>query len=264
MPSSIKAHQGAARLGWVLRTLVDMTDFVFICNDHTAVIGANLACYLRTLPADEPVYAGQALANAQGQLFNSGAAGYVLSRTTVDMARGCDWSTTDEHLANNPSLVLAECLHLQGVWPEDTRDESLRTRFHAYGLVQTATSSYDDWFVRMIENLPTSLRSPIAPAAGCCATYTVSFHYVEAPEQRALRAALEATKTLHRSHVVAWLDNNWPSNGLGGYSFPVPRRTSRKDQEVLSIRTDIRDALAKIQIAPDDATCPDHKRAYYG
>lgn len=227
------------RLRWVLTEVKAAgADAIFMANDHTAVLPENLACFLRGVDPSEATYAGRALAQRRGngaELFNSGAAGYVITKATldaVDAAWGqppCAASDGEKWLQGNPGLVFARCFSAHGVPPADTRRGS-RHVFHAFGPVRTATGRVDDWFARMHETLPFSEKSsPVPNGLACCDAFSVSFHYVEAKEQRALFAATRTTFS-NASAADAWLVEHWPRTGrdLGGYSHPLPRDDAQR------------------------------------
>lgn len=249
VPSSIGPSEGVARLRWLLTIDVD---FAFMCNDHTAVIAPNLVCFLRSISPSEPLYLGHALANGDGTLFNSGAAGYVLSRALLRIVTGKNssdcWEKTSKWLQGNPGILLARCIKsVGGVLPGDTRDDHGSHRFHAYGLVRTSTATVDDWYIKMHDRLNVWPKSTIRPGTDCCATDTISFHYVEAAEQIALRDGMTAMIGQPIASAEKWLDTHWPKGSdLGAYSHPFPRNLSQHHRQK---RAQVASALAnKISI----------------
>lgn len=85
VPEDITVDMGVPRLQYVMRTIsrdVD-PDFAFFVNDHTFVLPNNLCKYLREQDSSKDLYSGHALKGKQETAFNSGAAGYVLSRKTI-------------------------------------------------------------------------------------------------------------------------------------------------------------------------------------
>jgi hypothetical protein len=207
-----------------------------MANDHTAVIPENLQCFLKSIDPSRPAYAGRALAQKRGksiEIFNSGAAGYVITRPTLELVERhwgtppCNAKKTEKWLQGNPGLVLARCLQRHGVEPVDTFHEEEGHRFHAYGPVRIATKSLDDWYIRMNSNLPW-------PSFDGCASDAISFHYVEGAEQHAIYDSV-------RSDLDAVLER-WPKapSDLGGYS-----RHWRNDVQ----RNEVRDLLSAIKLA---------------
>ena len=244
VPSSIGEELGVERLRWVLsQTLVAKVSYVFMANDHTAVIPENLACFLKSVDPSKPAYAGRALAQKRGksiEIFNSGAAGYVITRPTLELVERhwgtapCDAKKSEKWLQGNPGLVLARCLQRHGVRPVDTQHEEEGHRFHAYGPVRIATKALDDWYVRMNSQLPW-------PSYDGCATDAISFHYVESAEQHAIYDSV-------RGDLDEVMEERWPKapSDLGGYS-----RHWRNDVQ----RNEVRDLLSAIKLAtPDSCT----------
>ena len=86
VPDSINVEMGVERLDHVIRTIhKDINpDFAFFVNDHTFVIPDNLCKFLKDRDSSIDLYAGHALKGKQETVFNSGAAGYVLSRSTME------------------------------------------------------------------------------------------------------------------------------------------------------------------------------------
>ena len=242
VPSSIGEELGVERLRWVLaQALLSKASYIFMANDHTAVIPENLACFLKSVDPSKPAYAGRALAQKRGkstEIFNSGAAGYVITRPTLELVERhwgtapCDAKKSEKWLQGNPGLVLARCLQRHGVRPVDTQHDEEGHRFHAYGPVRIATKSLDDWYVRMNSQLPW-------PSYDGCATDAVSFHYVESAEQRAIYDSV-------RSDLDEVL-KRWPKSPseLGGYS-----RHWRNDAQ----RNEVRALLSAIKLATPE-TC---------
>lgn len=233
-------------------------DFVFLVNDHTYVIPERLEKFLADRSPDEPLYAGRALADNNGLAFNSGAAGYALSRRTLtDLVRRlddhddhsagaykkdpCDVSATTKWLRNNPGLLTATCLRdALRTTPVDTRDGRGEHLFHAYGIVRTVRGAYDGWYANKHANL--SDHEGFSPdyavlrsGPECCSVRTITFHYVEHAETRALFRTL---RTLREDPSLRNGDDGddklrklvrsaWPNNGdkgwIGGYSAPLPK-----------------------------------------
>jgi len=214
VPTTINNELGVDRLRWVLAQMaLSKASHIFMVNDHTAVIAENLVCFLKAVDPTRPAYAGRALAQKRGkstEIFNSGAAGYVLTQPSLALVEKhwgtapCNAKTTEKWLQGNPGLVLARCLARHGVKAIDTQKDG--HRFHAYGPVRVATGEVDDWYLRMNSQLPWA-------SADTCAPDAVSFHYVEASEQRSIYDAL-------RTADLVEVMERWPKapSDLGGYS----------------------------------------------
>ena len=82
---------GVERLDHVIRTVHTEInpDFAFFVNDHTFVIPDNLCKFLNNRDSNLDLYAGHALKGKKETVFNSGAAGYVLSRSTIEKLSEC-------------------------------------------------------------------------------------------------------------------------------------------------------------------------------
>jgi hypothetical protein len=91
VPDNINAEMGVERLDHVIRTVhKDINpEFAFFVNDHTFVIPDNLCQFLHDRDSEVDLYAGHALKGQQETVFNSGAAGYVLSRSTMEKLSKC-------------------------------------------------------------------------------------------------------------------------------------------------------------------------------
>ena len=99
LPTSIGVDDGVPRLMYTIRTIYKQVDpdFAFFANDHTFMISSHLCSYLEGRDPSIDLYAGHALKN-KDTLFNSGAAGYILSRST--MKKLIDkWDAKDPHLS---------------------------------------------------------------------------------------------------------------------------------------------------------------------
>ena len=201
VPESVATvEQGVPRLKYVMETIYQKydPDYIFFVNDHTYVIPQHFCNFLnqyRNNNADASdkdvsdrnghehhyLYAGHALKPEGAKYaFNSGAAGYFLSRETmkelIDRQRVSDSSSdsdsnnsknkpnsisnsdgsiekecsaTRKWLQGNPGLVTANCLKMtMNVDPIDTRDELGRHLFHAYGIIRTVKREFDSWYLK--------------------------------------------------------------------------------------------------------------------
>jgi hypothetical protein len=173
---------GLDRLLYVLQQLLlhhhHNFQYAFFVNDHTFVIPEHL-CYFLSMERRQwqhPMgntnqmmqsflYAGHAMKESgQDYMFNSGAAGYVLSKSTIRQLidtmvyqrHTCYSNLPQNKLAwfqGNPGLIIAKCLHeALGVDAIDTRahdnpSSSIpRHVFHAFGLVRMVTGKVDEWY----------------------------------------------------------------------------------------------------------------------
>ena len=128
-------------------------------NDHTYVIPEHLCKYLEHRHASEDMYEGHAMKN-QADVFNSGAAGYILSRETMrklihkwdEGDEKCAVKEGDNWIEGNPGLATSKCLHdALGIEPTDTRHHGKWHRFHAFPLTRLVVGAVDEWYKKKHE-----------------------------------------------------------------------------------------------------------------
>mmetsp|Transcript_10172 Transcript_10172/g.11752 ORF Transcript_10172/g.11752 Transcript_10172/m.11752 type:complete len:340 (+) Transcript_10172:115-1134(+) len=120
------------------------------------------------------------------EVFNSGGAGYVLSRPAMELIisaqkLGNGPCYNDIGAGNmNPSigddLVVSACLRSVGIKPMETRDDHGSERFHGFGPGRLALNKLHDWYTQYTFY---PIRQDDGTGGSCCASGTVSFHYVE-------------------------------------------------------------------------------------
>ncbi|CAJ1954356.1 unnamed protein product [Cylindrotheca closterium] len=255
VPPSISFNDGLPRLNYVIRTVYEKVnpDFAFFVNDHTFVIPEHLCKYLEDKHPEEDMYHGHAMKN-QKDIFNSGAAGYVLSRKTMQslvqawdkedptclLKNGAKW------LQGNPGLVTSKCLkevlHVEAV---DTRYHGKYHRFHAFPLTRVVSGAVDDWYKKKHEDMDKMMKTDASynhldSGVGCCAQETISFHYVEYSESRALfstREALIENPHMTDHELKKEMIAKWPKDfkEIGGYSRGLPKEENKDDWETLLI-----------------------------
>ena len=266
LPEHINVDQGIARLYHTIQMIHERVnpDFAFFVNDHTYVIPAHLCHYLDKLQPDVDLYAGHALKNDKSIIFNSGAAGYILSRETMkkimqkfnDKDEHCWIDTTTpksapaqnkKWLEGNPGLVIVDCLRSMGINAIDTREEHKYHRFHAFPLVRMVRGDVDTWYINkhQLEEIPDDLRigfdtsySTLLVGSDCCATDSISFHYVEAMECKALFAVQQALldrPEISDTELQTKMEQNWPTDAhdIGGYSRPLPNSKNPSEWQKL-------------------------------
>ena len=249
LPSNM-TENNAPRLKYVIERIYEIVnpDFCFFVNDHTFVIPEHLCNYLETVDPTQDLYAGHAL-QTKDIIFNSGAAGYILSRTTMRKLvekwnEGTDPycapnldDSTNKHtkwLQKSPGLFFASCLkNGLGISPIDTRDGKYH-RFQAFPLTRVVSGDLDQWYldkhtkevakiIAADESYTHSLNGP-----DCCSQSIVSFHYVEHLECRALFATRQQLTTNPQSSdkdLKDFMISQWPNTpkDVGGYSRGLPR-----------------------------------------
>ncbi len=262
VPDHIGVDQGVARLEHVIRTVYRQInpDFGFFVNDHTFVLPFNLCQFVQTLDSSKDLYAGHAMKGKGESAFNSGAAGYVLSRSTMaklinewdDPTSKCVATNASKWHQGNPGILMAECLgHVLNIPVVDTRDkDDLSHKFHAYGLVRTVTAAFDDWYNKKHETLDDVLgvdakyHHQLQEGANCCSANTVSFHYVEAGESLALWDLMQTiynSPFLSDAEIKEYMYREWPTEGLGFYSHRLP-------DPQLAIWNDVIQVVRKISV----------------
>ena len=249
-PNIALEDEGVPRLKHVISEIYKRynPDFAFFANDHTFIIPQHLCSFLKehSFQAEEHLYAGHALRpkNQKGTkyAFNSGASGYFLSRKTMQVLTE-KWNEGDtvcegsgrKWLQGNPGLITAECLKSVGVDPLDTRDESKRHIFHAFGLVRVVKKELDQWYedkhVELYEILGNdeTFHHELQKGKDCCSPGTASFHYVEWAETLALWGTLaeilkRGINGIEDKELQKYMIDHWPKEkkDVGGYAQHLP------------------------------------------
>jgi hypothetical protein len=249
VPETIKFDDGVPRLEYVIRKIHNTIDpdFAFFVNDHTFVLPNNLHQFLKLNDCSKDLYAGHTLKGHKETAFNSGASGYVLSRTTMsrlitewDMPGSkCSGGNVSKWLQGNPGLLTAKCfLEVLGIQLIDTRDkEDSSHKFHAYGLVRTITGNVDEWYLNKHQQLDSIFgvdeRYHHIPQKGalCCSKDTISFHYVEAEENIAfwniLQKVQKQSDSISDEQIKETMIRDWPQRpDIGAYAHPLPDNQS--------------------------------------
>jgi len=101
------------------------------------------------------MYEGHAMKDNDG-IFNSGAAGYVLSRETMKKLVE-RWDSDDVNcvvkgdykwLQGNPGLVTTKCLRESlNIVATDTRESGKWHRFHAFPITRMVAGAVDEWYL---------------------------------------------------------------------------------------------------------------------
>mmetsp|Transcript_8397 Transcript_8397/g.19259 ORF Transcript_8397/g.19259 Transcript_8397/m.19259 type:complete len:419 (-) Transcript_8397:159-1415(-) len=246
LPSDIKVDQGVERLLYSIRTVSETVNpsFIFFTNDHTFVLPNHLCRFLQKRDASKDAYVGHALKGKGTPVaFNSGAAGYVLSRQTYmrliremdDPKSECSPSNASKWLQGNPGILTATCFSkVLNVQVEDTRDgEDLSHVYHAYGLVRTVSAKVDQWYVNNhapldgILGVDAKYHHRLQQGEACCSENTVSFHYVESGESIAFWKVLQAVlqkPIMNDKEIQTLMEGVWPRDRekLGFYAHGLP------------------------------------------
>lgn len=255
VPPNIGFDDGVPRLIYVIRSVYEKInpDFAFFVNDHTFVIPEHLCKYLEDKNPTDQMYHGHALKN-QELVFNSGAAGYILSRQTMKSLvekwdegnPTCLAKNAPSWLQNNPGLVTTKCMKEElDLMAVDTRHLGKYHRFHAFPLTRSVSGDVDGWYekkhVGMDELIATDESyNTLLSGADCCARDTISFHYVEYMESRALFATREALlKNPHMTdhELMHMMIAEWPhtQKDVGGYSRGLPKEGEERWKPLLEL-----------------------------
>jgi glycoprotein-N-acetylgalactosamine 3-beta-galactosyltransferase len=144
----------------------DDFDFFFMGGDDLFVLPQNLRNYLRSFSPDDDHFMGRRF-KVGGNYFNSGGAGYTLSRSALKkfVSIGLDHPQCHpEGRTSKEDVMIAECLsRVLQIHLEDTRDAQGRERFQP------------DWYARY------SMEWGLKVGKDCCAPDSVSFHYIKKP-----------------------------------------------------------------------------------
>ena len=160
-------------------------DWFFIGGHDLYVIPQNLRDFLKTrAPPSTPQFLGRRFRDYGKVLFNSGGAGYALSKAALDgyAAHADDAACAPRLRTSQEDVQIAKCLaHFLGVAPEDTRDAQKRERFHPFApghmitIQPPAPGARSDWYYDYTKEWG------VLPGKDCCAPDSVSFHYVKKP-----------------------------------------------------------------------------------
>ena len=248
LPVDMSESEGLPRLFYTIRTILDRVDpdFAFFVNDHTYVLPSHLCKFLEHYDPEEDLYAGHALHNSEMDVFNSGAAGAILSRSSLKKIvehhnahdPECYVEEGSKWLQGNPGLVVSNCLRSLDIHAIDTRDSERWHRFHAFPLTRMVAGSLDNWFYNKhkgMSNIPGFSESYEEILAGedCCSKTTVSFHYVDHMEARALfsvREALLTNPNIPDHELKALMHAEWPKEfrDIGAYSRGLPKENDEE------------------------------------
>ncbi|CAB9503633.1 acetylgalactosamine 3-beta-galactosyltransferase 1 [Seminavis robusta] len=157
-------------------------DYFFLGGEDLFVIVDNLRAYLGTLASgpEEDHFVGRRFkGHGPDNYFNSGGAGYALSRGTLRkyIERGYDHPDCAAHRHTSmEDVMMAQCLRkVFGIGLTDTRDDKGRERFHPFAPGSHLTRKKDehDWYNDYNKEWG------IGYGTDCCAPDSVSFHYIK-------------------------------------------------------------------------------------
>ena len=118
-----------AALNYSYARFGDVADWFFKADDDVYVFWENLVWFLRQFNSSKPYYLGATYKYDWPNEFNSGGAGYLISKPTVpDLLRvspKCANTTAED-------VAVSKCLVELKLYPINTRDNRGKFRFHAY------------------------------------------------------------------------------------------------------------------------------------
>lgn len=162
-------------------------DYFILGGEDLFVIPGNLRRYLKSLAMspDDDLFAGRRFKGyGTDNYFNSGGAGYVLSRGTLRKLVHDGLDRTECHAHGHTPMedvMIAECLRkVFKIGLTDTRDAEGRERFHPFAPGSHLTwkppaPGKSDWYENYNKEWGIKL------GLECCAPDSVSFHYIKKP-----------------------------------------------------------------------------------
>jgi glycoprotein-N-acetylgalactosamine 3-beta-galactosyltransferase len=169
---------------FVARHYLDDFDYYMLGGDDLYVLPENLRAYLTGRDPEDDFFAGRRFKQSAGVYFNSGGAGYVLSRGLLRKYATVGYDhdlCSPTRRTSMEDVMIANCLRrLFHVELVDTRDDTGRERFHPFAPGHHYTwrpprKGGRDWYETYNEEWPVQLGEK------CCAPDSVSFHYLKKP-----------------------------------------------------------------------------------
>jgi len=164
---------------------LDEFDFFMLGGDDLMVLPGSLRDYLGTVgSAEEDHFMGRRFKGyGKDNYFNSGGAGYVLSRGTLRkfVANLENPLCVPKKRTSMEDVMIADCLRKAlNIRFTDTRDEMGRERFHPFApgshyKLKPVKKGTRDWYEDYNQEWG------IQWGADCCSPSSVSFHYMKKP-----------------------------------------------------------------------------------
>ncbi|GMS86840.1 hypothetical protein PENTCL1PPCAC_9015, partial [Pristionchus entomophagus] len=161
---------------YIAETMNGDFDWFIKADDDTYLIVDNLRKYLRTLDPSQPYFVGHRMKPHLANGFNSGGAGYVLSRAALGIfARQAYRNRTV--CPNDPyeDVGIARCLANLGIFPLTTVNRKGQQRFNAYHPSKTLEgwSGHEGW-----------IADPLITGFDGIARDLITFHHLTPTEIR--------------------------------------------------------------------------------
>lgn len=159
-------------------------DWFYIGGEDLMVIPQNLKNYLGTYDATKPFFLGRRFkGGGSGTYFNSGGAGYALSRASLQclMEHFETPACSPDRHTSMEDVMIAQCLqNACNISFSDTRDEQKRERFHPFAPQLQYSWEHPkpgahDWYEDYNKEWGLLL------GKDCCAPDSISFHYIKKP-----------------------------------------------------------------------------------
>ncbi|CAJ1942262.1 unnamed protein product [Cylindrotheca closterium] len=154
-------------------------DWFYIGGDDLVVFPQNLKKYLGTYNSSQPFYLGRRFKRGAEIGYNTGGAGYVLSRPALQclLEHLEDKSCEPKKKTSSEDAKTATCLRLAcNITYEDTRDDQKRERFHHW----SAEREYEyDGKSKFWNGLNKDWGLLLGKDS--CSPETVNFHYIKNP-----------------------------------------------------------------------------------
>ncbi|XP_067649035.1 glycoprotein-N-acetylgalactosamine 3-beta-galactosyltransferase 1-like [Haliotis asinina] len=149
----------------------DDADWFMKADDDTYVILENLRYFLTSQNKSEPVFLGHHLKLKQG--FNSGGAGYVLSKEALRRygEKGHDPKLCRRD-GSGEDVAFGRCMENLGVRTVNATDALGRSRFHCFRPETYLAGKYPKWFYKYDAN------GAAKKGIDSISDYAISFHYV--------------------------------------------------------------------------------------
>jgi len=227
LPPDALPDRSVASLKYIIQTVLEQVDpdFALFTNCHTYIIPDHVCHFLKDIAPSDGMYAGHAL-KVNNASFHPESAGYILSRRSMRNLVS-KWKENDpiciDPKESHPGFFVSKCLsQVFGIAAQDTRQDGKYHQFHSFPLMRLVTGDIDQWYLDLSEHENLF-------GDDCCSDNTVSFHYVEHLESRALfatRKALLDNPDMADEELKAMMIQLWPVN-VGGYSRRLPDATSK-------------------------------------